>query len=126
MSVLGRWRPSFLPGRWYWFVLVADGQSALRAKAQNQSSEEAEIYCGRKLKTDASAFGVIPVLPLSVWGGRGLRVQLCSMAGRSEGAQEAEGTSLGGGCIMMGTELMSLSPWVAECDQISVSSEVSR
>lgn len=69
VSVLGRWRPSFLPGRWYWFVLVADGQSALRAKAENQSSEGAEIYCSRKLKMYASAYGVAPVLPLSVWGG---------------------------------------------------------
>lgn len=69
VSVLGRWRPWFLPGRWCWFVLVADGQSALRAKAENQSSEGTEIYCGRKLKTDASAFGVTPVLPSSVGGG---------------------------------------------------------
>lgn len=69
VSVLGRWRPSFLPGRWYWFVLVADGQSALRAKAEIQSSEGAEIYCSRKLKMYASAYGVAPVLPLSVWGG---------------------------------------------------------
>lgn len=75
---------------------MADGQSALRAKAENQSSEGTEIYCGRKLKTDASAFGVTPVLPLSVWGGEGSVLSLF-MAGRSEGAQEAEGTFLGGG-----------------------------
>ena len=73
-SVLGRWRPLLLPGRWYWFILVAfsasrDGQSALKAKGENQSSEGAKIYCSRKLKIYASAFGVTLALPLSVWGG---------------------------------------------------------
>lgn len=40
VNVLGRWRPLLLPGRWYWFVLVAfctgrGGQSALKANREN-------------------------------------------------------------------------------------------
>lgn len=70
-SVLGRWRPSLHPGKWYWLVLVAfptsrDGQSGLKAKGEKQSSEAAEIYCSRKLKMYASAFGVTVALPLPV------------------------------------------------------------
>lgn len=85
-SVLVRWRPSLLPGRRYWFVLVAfpasrGGQSALKAKRENLSSEGAEIYCSMKCKMYASAFGVTLALPLSVWGGaRALNSALiCSM-----------------------------------------------
>lgn len=74
VSVLGRWRPLLLSGGWYWFVLVAfctsrGGQSALKAKGENQSSEGVEIYCDRKLKLYMSVWGVTLALPLSVCGG---------------------------------------------------------
>lgn len=71
VSVLGRWRPLLLPGRWYWlfwwlFPACRGGQSVPKAKGENQSSRGAEVCCSRKLKMYVSAFGVTLALPLSV------------------------------------------------------------